>query len=149
MPREAIFNTTSSDLKWRNGQKVRILRVLTDEESATGNCEIRAAGCGKMYRIKFTDGPEYNAFEYEVEFQITGELAGIRSRLLVLIAPLLPVGRVYVDIRGLMPRFTGIEYMEGNRLYCYTPCSHEFEHDHIEDLPVEALNALYIELGKR
>ncbi len=57
---KAVFNTVNSDLRWRNGQEVTVLRILTDEEADTGND-------GKMFCVKFSDGMEHNVFEDEIE----------------------------------------------------------------------------------
>lgn len=54
-----IFKTVSLDLRWRNGQRVEVLRLLTDEEADTGND-------GKMYCVKFPDGMHHNVFRDEI-----------------------------------------------------------------------------------
>ena len=56
-----IFNTNGTDtaLNNRSGQEVEILRVLT----AT---EVDIPDVGRMYRIRFADGCETDAFEDEL-----------------------------------------------------------------------------------
>ena len=54
-----IFNTTESGLKKYNGTEVEIIRPLTDKE-----CDIEEVG--NMYRVRFFDGHEQDAFEDEL-----------------------------------------------------------------------------------
>ena len=54
-----IFNTTDSELKKYNGTEVEIIRPLTGKE-----CDI--ADVGNMYKVRFYDGYERDAFEDEL-----------------------------------------------------------------------------------
>ena len=54
-----IFNTTDSELKKYNGTEVEIIRPLTEKE-----CDI--ADVGNMYKVRFYDGYERDAFEDEL-----------------------------------------------------------------------------------
>ena len=54
-----IFNTTDSELKKYNGTEVEIIRPLTEKE-----CDI--ADVGNMYKVRFFDGYERDAFEDEL-----------------------------------------------------------------------------------
>lgn len=54
-----IFNTTDSELKKYNGTEVEIIRPLTEKE-----CDIEDVG--KMYKVRFCDGYERDAFEDEL-----------------------------------------------------------------------------------
>lgn len=54
-----IFNTTDSELKKYNGTEVEVIRPLTDKE-----CDI--ADVGNMYKVRFYDGYERDAFEDEL-----------------------------------------------------------------------------------
>lgn len=54
-----IFNTTDSELKKYNGTEVEVIRPLTEKE-----CDI--ADVGNMYKVKFYDGYERDAFEDEI-----------------------------------------------------------------------------------
>ena len=54
-----IFRTTDTELKRYNGSEVQVLRQLTDYEADE---EV-----GKMYKIRFADGYERDAFEDELE----------------------------------------------------------------------------------
>lgn len=57
----AIFDTHGTDSEWncRSGQQVEIIRPLTETE-----CDI--AEVGKMYKVRFDDGTETDAFEDEL-----------------------------------------------------------------------------------
>lgn len=57
-----IFDTHGSDseLNQRSGQEVKVIRELTDDE-----CD--KAEVGNMFRIRFNDGYETDAFEDELE----------------------------------------------------------------------------------
>lgn len=55
-----MFNTTDTELLKYNGTEVKIIRPLTETE-----CDI--ADVGNMYKVKFYDGKEYDAFEDELE----------------------------------------------------------------------------------
>ena len=54
-----IFNTTDSELKKYNGTEVEVIRPLTEKE-----CDI--ADVGNMYKVRFFDGYERDAFEDEL-----------------------------------------------------------------------------------
>lgn len=54
-----IFNTTETDLKKYNGTEVEIIRPLTEKEA-----DIEEVG--NMYKVKFYDGYERDAFEDEL-----------------------------------------------------------------------------------
>ena len=54
-----IFNTTDSELKKYNGTEVEIIRPLTKEE-----CDIEDVG--NMYKVRFHDGYERDAFDDEL-----------------------------------------------------------------------------------
>ena len=54
-----IFNTTDSELVKYNGTEVEIIRLLTKEE-----CDIEDVG--NMYKVRFYDGYERDAFEDEL-----------------------------------------------------------------------------------
>ena len=54
-----IFNTTYTPLKKYNGTEVEIIRALTEKE-----CDI--ADVGNMYKVRFYDGYERDAFEDEL-----------------------------------------------------------------------------------
>ena len=54
-----IFNTTDSELKKYNGTEVEVIRPLTEKE-----CDI--ADVGNMYKVRFYDGYERDAFEDEL-----------------------------------------------------------------------------------
>ena len=54
-----IFNTTDSELKKYNGTEVEIIRPLTEKE-----CDIEDVG--NMYKVRFYDGYERDAFEDEL-----------------------------------------------------------------------------------
>lgn len=56
-----IFAThgNDSELNERNGQEVKVIRELTDDE-----CD--KAEVGNMFRIRFEDGYETDAFKYEL-----------------------------------------------------------------------------------
>ena len=58
---KAIFNThgNDSELNCRSGQKVEIIRPLTETE-----CDI--AEVGNMYKVRFDDGTEIDVFEDEL-----------------------------------------------------------------------------------
>ena len=59
---KAIFDThgNDSELNYRSGQEVKIIRILTEAE-----CDIDEVG--NMYRVRFNDGMETDAFEDELE----------------------------------------------------------------------------------
>lgn len=57
--KKAIFTTTQSTLLSRNGQEVEVGRPLTLDE-----CDIEDVG--NMFKIKFEDGEEIDAFEDEL-----------------------------------------------------------------------------------
>lgn len=59
--KKAIFDTHGGDSTWneRSGEVVEILRELTEEEADIGDV-------GMMYRIRFSDGTETDAFEDEL-----------------------------------------------------------------------------------
>ena len=54
-----IFNTTDSELKKYNGTEVEIIRALTEDEADI-------ADVGNMYKVRFYDGYERDAFEDEL-----------------------------------------------------------------------------------
>lgn len=54
-----IFNTTDSELVKYNGTEVEVIRPLTEKE-----CDI--ADVGNMYKVRFYDGYERDAFEDEL-----------------------------------------------------------------------------------
>ena len=54
-----IFNTTDSELKKYNGTEVEIIRPLTEDEADI-------ADVGNMYKVRFYDGYERDAFEDEL-----------------------------------------------------------------------------------
>lgn len=54
-----IFNTTDTELVKYNGTKVEIIRPLTYDE-----CDIDDVG--NMYKVRFYDGYERDAFEDEL-----------------------------------------------------------------------------------
>lgn len=58
----AVFNTNGTDSEWkkRDGERCRVLRPLTDKEADI-------ADVGPMYKIRFTDGTETDAFEDELK----------------------------------------------------------------------------------
>ena len=55
-----IFLTTQSDLLKYNGSDCEIVRELTDDE-----CD--KADVGRMYKVRFADGKEIDAFEDELD----------------------------------------------------------------------------------
>ena len=64
--KRAIFDTNGNDSKWndRSGEEVTIIRALTEAEADL-------IETGPMYRVRFSDGTETDAFEDEL-FEITG-----------------------------------------------------------------------------
>ena len=54
-----VFNTVDSDLTKYNGTEVEVIRPLTDKECDTEEV-------GRMYRVRFHDGYERDAFEDEL-----------------------------------------------------------------------------------
>lgn len=58
----AIFNTHGSDSTWceRDGEVCEVLRPLTNDEADLFDV-------GMMYRVRFSDGVETDAFEDELE----------------------------------------------------------------------------------
>lgn len=54
-----IFNTTDSELKKYNGTEVEVIRALTEDEADI-------ADVGNMYKVRFYDGYERDAFEDEL-----------------------------------------------------------------------------------
>lgn len=54
-----IFNTTDSELKKYNGTEVEVIRALTEDEADI-------ADVGNMYKVRFFDGYERDAFEDEL-----------------------------------------------------------------------------------
>ena len=54
-----IFNTTDSELMKYNGTEVKVIRPLTEKE-----CDIEDVG--NMYKVRFYDGYECDAFEDEL-----------------------------------------------------------------------------------
>lgn len=59
---QKVFNTHGGDTSWndRSGQIVEVHRPLTEEEADLFDV-------GPMYRIRFQDGTETDAFEDELE----------------------------------------------------------------------------------
>ena len=53
------FNTTDSELKKYNGTEVEVIRPLTEDEADIFDV-------GNMYKIRFNDGYERDAFEDEL-----------------------------------------------------------------------------------
>ena len=53
------FNTTDAELVKYNGTKVEVIRPLTNDE-----CDIEDVG--NMYKVRFYDGYERDAFEDEL-----------------------------------------------------------------------------------
>lgn len=53
------FNTVDSELTKYSGTEVEVIRPLTDKE-----CDIEEVG--RMYRVRFYDGYERDAFEDEL-----------------------------------------------------------------------------------
>lgn len=58
--RTAIFHSTATYLDHRTGQAVEILRPLTSDEADLDEV-------GPMFRIRFSDGYETDAFEEELK----------------------------------------------------------------------------------
>lgn len=60
--KNCIFNTHGTDSEWqkRDGEKCQIVRCLTEKE-------VDIFDVGIMYRIRFSDGVEADAFEDELE----------------------------------------------------------------------------------
>ena len=54
-----LFNTTDTELKKYNGTDVEIIRPLTEKE-------VDIEDVGNMYKVKFYDGYERDAFEDEL-----------------------------------------------------------------------------------
>lgn len=54
-----IFNTTDTELIRYNGTEVKIIRPLTEEEADIFDV-------GNMYKVRFIDGYERDAFENEL-----------------------------------------------------------------------------------
>ena len=54
-----IFNTTDTELMKYNGTEVEIIRPLTEDEADIFDV-------GNMYRVRFEDGYETDAFEDEL-----------------------------------------------------------------------------------
>jgi hypothetical protein len=54
-----MFKTTDTDLKKRNRQIVTVVRTLTEDEAYIDDV-------GNMYKIRFADGYETDAFEDEL-----------------------------------------------------------------------------------
>ena len=54
-----IFNTTDSELRKYNGTEVEVIRPLTEDEADISDV-------GNMYKIRFADGYERDAFEDEL-----------------------------------------------------------------------------------
>ena len=54
-----IFNTTDTELKKYNGTEIEIIRPLTETE-------VDIKDVGNMYKVKFYDGYERDAFEDEL-----------------------------------------------------------------------------------
>ena len=54
-----IFNTTQSDLIQYNGTEVEVIRPLTEKEADISEV-------GNMYKVKFANGRESDAFEDEL-----------------------------------------------------------------------------------
>ena len=61
--KKAIFDTHGGDSKLNNrsGEVVEVLRALTSDEADLNDV-------GPMYKIRFADGFETDAFEDELEF---------------------------------------------------------------------------------
>lgn len=53
------FNTTDTELIKYNGSKVEVIRPLTEKEADISDV-------GNMYKVRFKDGYESDAFEYEL-----------------------------------------------------------------------------------
>ena len=54
-----IFNTTDSELRKYNGTEVEVIRPLTEDETDIFDV-------GNMYKVRFSDGYERDAFEDEL-----------------------------------------------------------------------------------
>ena len=54
-----IFNTTDSELRKYNGTEVEVIRPLTEDEADIFDV-------GNMYKVRFSDGYERDAFEDEL-----------------------------------------------------------------------------------
>ncbi len=54
-----IFNTTDTELTKYNGEKIEVIRPLTNKE-----CDI--ADVGNMYKVKFADGYVRDVYEDEL-----------------------------------------------------------------------------------
>lgn len=54
-----MFNTTDSDLTKYNGTEAEVIRPLTEDEADIFDV-------GNMYKVKFSDGYERDAFEDEL-----------------------------------------------------------------------------------
>lgn len=54
-----IFNTTDSELRKYNGTEVEVIRPLTEDE-------VDVFDVGNMYKVRFSDGYERDAFEDEL-----------------------------------------------------------------------------------
>lgn len=54
-----IFNTTDSELRKYNGTEVEVIRPLTKDEADIFDV-------GNMYKVRFSDGYERDAFEDEL-----------------------------------------------------------------------------------
>ena len=54
-----LFNTSDSELKKYNGEKVNVVRNLAKDE-----CDIEDVG--NMYKVQFEDGYERDVFEDEL-----------------------------------------------------------------------------------
>ena len=69
----AIFDTHNGDSEWnhRSGQRAEILRELTEEEADI--CDV-----GRMFRIRFEDGTETDAFEDELTIEEAAAEPGMR-----------------------------------------------------------------------
>ena len=57
------FNTTDSELRKYNGTEVEVIRPLTEDEADIFDV-------GNMYKVRFADGYERDAFEDELSLQI-------------------------------------------------------------------------------
>lgn len=53
------FNTTDSELRKYNGTDVEVIRPLTEDE-------VDIFDVGNMYKVRFSDGYERDAFEDEL-----------------------------------------------------------------------------------
>ena len=53
------FNTTDSELRKYNGTEVEVIRPLTEDEADISDV-------GNMYKVRFSDGYERDAFEDEL-----------------------------------------------------------------------------------